>query len=535
MALKKDGFITRFKNIILDEGEKPDIYRRTTSNQIKLKIFLTSFSILFFELICIRWIPAYVRFLSYFMNFVMLAAFLGIGLGIMASRREKLRLPAFSIWLFFLIIVILAARFELLLPSTQVLYYAAGESIAPPENSIVLPVILFLVVIAFTILARPLGKLLTAIPPLQAYTWDIVGSLAGIAAFFFMSYLSLSPFYWFMILCILVICITPKRRWLSAAPFLIGSLVIVFGLARGSLWSPYYRIQIQDVDDGHYVYVNNVGHQFATHFLNKETFYFRVYDLLGQKPFKKVLVLGAGVGPDVAIALNYGAETVDAVEIDPIIHQLGIELNPDQPYADPRVNMYIDDGRSFLRNVSGRYDLIIFALPDSLTLTSSYSSLRLESFLLTTDAFESAAGLLSEDGMLVLYNYYREEWLVRKLAGMVNHVMGSPPFVTTYGAYGRAAVIMGGPRLAELDASLLAPYSEDIGDIPAGTGWPLPVIGQGTMGEDPTQALASDNWPFIYMPTPAIPSLYLGALSVLLILALSLTAIVVPKETLRRF
>lgn len=42
----------------------------------RLRIFLISFALLFFELLCIRWIPAYVRYLSYFTNFILLASFL---------------------------------------------------------------------------------------------------------------------------------------------------------------------------------------------------------------------------------------------------------------------------------------------------------------------------------------------------------------------------------------------------------------------------------------------------------------------------
>ncbi len=54
-----------------------------------MRLVLTSFAILFFELICIRWIPAYVRYLSYFSNFVLLATFLGVGLGILTARRAR--------------------------------------------------------------------------------------------------------------------------------------------------------------------------------------------------------------------------------------------------------------------------------------------------------------------------------------------------------------------------------------------------------------------------------------------------------------
>jgi spermidine synthase len=505
--------------------------------KIKWQLFLTSFAILYFELICIRWLPAYVRFLGYFMNFILLAAFLGIGVGIMISRREKLRIPNFFVWLFLLVAVTRLSQFELYLPSTQVLYYVAGEKVAPPENGIVLPIIFFLVTVGFVILARPLGKLLRMLPPLQAYTLDILGSLAGIATFFFISYFSLPPYIWFILLVLLVLFALPSRNWVRVSPFFLGIVVIVYGIGLGSSWSPYYRIQVgDDGAGGHVINVNNVGHQTFTHYLNKEAFYFRVYDLFGKKPFKRVLVLGAGSGSDVAIALNSGAENVDAVEIDPIIYRLGIQLNPDHPYNDPRVKVYINDGRSFLQNSHQKYDLIIFALPDSLTLTSSYSSLRLESFLLTTDAIETASHLLSEDGLIVLYNYYRQDFLVRKLAGMVDTALGSPPYVTTYGAYGRAAVIMGGPRLAELDPALNIPYTENNVDmVSSGRGIRLPIIGHGRMNVDPSLALASDDWPFVYMPVPTIPTLYLGALGIISLLALLLIAASAPREIISRF
>lgn len=529
-----NNLIQNIKKIILDNGEIDIDFKDT--KQVRIRLFLVSFTILFFELICIRWLPSYVRFLGYFMNFIMLASFLGMGLGIMISKREKLNLPHFSIWLFTLIVVTLISRFELYLPSTQVLYYVAGEKIAPPENSIVLPVIFSLVAIAFMILSRPLGKLLTALPPLEAYTLDISGSLAGIAAFFIMSYFSLPPFIWFLILTILILIGLPIKKWAYSAPLFVGSLILVYALGVGSIWSPYYRIQVYPTPSGGYqITVNNVGHQIAVHYLEKENFYFRVYDLFEKKQFKNVLILGAGSGADVSIALHNGAEHIDAVEIDPTISQLGIKLNPDRPYDDPRVKIYNNDGRSFLRNTTQKYDLIIFALPDSLTLTSSYSSLRLESFLLTTEALEETKKLLNEDGLVVLYNYYRQDFLVHKLAGMTEHAFGTSPYVTTYGAYGRAAVIINGPGLANLGSALKVPYTENIPDIQTERGFQLPVIGYGLMSEDPNQELATDNWPFVYMPVPTIPTLYLGALAVVLVIALLFIGIVTPVDIIRRF
>src|SRR5215813_14042429 len=65
----------------------------------RVRIFLLAFSMLFFELLCIRWITSYVRFLSYFNNFVLFASFLGIGLGILTARRKFLCFPPFPLML----------------------------------------------------------------------------------------------------------------------------------------------------------------------------------------------------------------------------------------------------------------------------------------------------------------------------------------------------------------------------------------------------------------------------------------------------
>ena len=47
----------------------------------RARTFLASFLVLFLEIALIRWMPAYIRLLSYFSNFILLASFLGIGLG----------------------------------------------------------------------------------------------------------------------------------------------------------------------------------------------------------------------------------------------------------------------------------------------------------------------------------------------------------------------------------------------------------------------------------------------------------------------
>src|SRR5947199_6368141 len=192
----------------------------------------------------------------------------------------------------------------------------------------------------------------------------------------------------------------------------------------------------------------------------KEPFYKEVYRIFGNGSFHHALILGAGTGSDTAIALANGVDSITAVEIDPTIQQLGAQYHPNHPYSNPRVHVVINDGRSFLQNTTDHYDLIIFALPDSLTLTSNNTSLRLESFLLTQDALATARTHLTINGLIVLYNFYRKDWLVQKLADMVGNAFHQQPLVTTYGDTGRAAAIMAGPRLATLPKGEFGSYHE---------------------------------------------------------------------------
>jgi hypothetical protein len=211
-----------------------------------------------------------------------------------------------------------------------------------------------------------------------------------------------------------------------------------------------------------------------------------------------VLIVGAGTGTDVAVALEKGAGHVDAVEIDPAIQQIGVDRHPDRPYDDPRVRRIVDDGRAFLRKTDDKYDLVIFALPDSLTLVSTSANVRLESFLFTQEAFESVRDHLSDDGLFVLYNYYREDWLPTKIGAMLEEAFGTAPVARLYG--GAAATLAVGPAL------------DAVGGTPPG----------GTVDEldlaNAPQA-ATDDWPFLYLLEPAIAPYYVTALGLILAFA----------------
>ena len=69
----------------------------------------------------------------------------------------------------------------------------------------------------------------------------------------------------------------------------------------------------------------------------------------------------------------------------------------------------------------------MFALIDSLTLQSSFSGVRLESYMFTEESFRDVRDHLTDDGVLVIYNYFRERWLVDRLANTAAAAFGEEP------------------------------------------------------------------------------------------------------------
>ena len=92
--------------------------------------------------------------------------------------------------------------------------------------------------------------------------------------------------------------------------------------------------------------------------------------------------------------------------------------------------MHIDDGRAYLERSDDDWDRILLALPDSLTLVTGQASVRLESYLFTTEAIEAARDHLT-GGVFSMYNYFREGWLVDRYAGTLEDVFGQAPCIET--------------------------------------------------------------------------------------------------------
>ncbi|MGA1723160.1 MAG: spermidine synthase [Ilumatobacteraceae bacterium] len=489
----------------------------------RMRLIVSSALMLFVQLALIRWAGGNLVHLSYFSNLILLASFLGIGLGFLRARkpRDLGRYAPVAILVLIAFIFFFPARIEG--SSSELIFFTEVTPTGLP-TWVTLPLVFLVVAFAMTLLGEITGRAFLAFTALDAYRWDIVGSLSGTLFFTLVAFLRSPSWIWPTVMLIALVLLygkaLPAVSWLAAVGIVV--LLVIESLTPGVSWSPYYKVTTQDVTDtGPAPYtaiqVNGIPHQNvldAEKRLELEPLYGKPYERAVDNPLRDVLVIGAGTGTDVALALARGAQHVDAVEIDPRIQQIGIEKNPNQPYADPRVTTYIDDGRAFLSRTDREYDLILFALPDSLTLVSGASQLRLESYLFTRESIQEAYDHLSPDGVFAMYNYYREDWLINRLAGTVEEVFGHAPCIDRFTAVQSLAVMAIGksPDNAVCDQT-----------------WEREVIA--AAGEE-IPAPSADDRPFLYLKEASIPQLYLILIG--LILAVSLIAIRVVGGPLRQ-
>jgi SAM-dependent methyltransferase len=487
-----------------------------------MRLVVASALMLFVQLALIRWSGANLVHLSYFSNLILLASFLGIGLGFLRARKphDLGRYAPVAVLVLIAFIFFFPARIEG--SSSELIFFTEVKPTGLP-TWVTLPLVFLVVAFAMTLLGEITGRAFLEFTALDAYRWDIVGSLSGTLLFTLVAFLRSPSWIWPTVMLVALVLLygkaLPILSWLAALGIIV--LLAIESLTPGVSWSPYYKVTTQDYTNTAPPYtavqVNGIPHQNvldAESRLELEPLYGRPYERAVDNPLRNVLVIGAGTGTDVALALSRGAQRVDAVEIDPRIQQIGVEKNPNQPYADPRVTTYIDDGRAFLSRTDAEYDLILFALPDSLTLVSGASQLRLESYLFTRESIQEAYDHLSPDGVFAMYNYYREDWLINRLAGTVEEVFGHAPCIDRFTAVQSLAVMAIGK----------SPDNAVCADT-----WERDVIA--TAGQE-IPAPSADDRPFLYLKDASIPQIYLIVIG--LILAVSLIAIRVVGGPLRQ-
>jgi SAM-dependent methyltransferase len=487
---------------------------------------------LFLEMMMIRWISSEIRVFAYFKNLVLVACFLGFGLGCYFCRRRVQLLALIAPLLVLTIIlkahlsplhVVIAALPEMLGGATQVQIWGVPSLPGSwPGTLLAMAVMVpLLAVIAVTFL--PAGQLVgwyleKATNGVTAYSVNVLASLAGIAVYTVLCFLYQPPSIWMLVagvVAVLTFWQLSTARWLLGASFLACALLLSIRdhPQFTTYWSPYQKLDLRP-DHGK-------GGHIETYTLNtNDTWYQKIVDLspefvqshpqvFGELPAEwraynlpyhfypspsSVLVLGAGMGNDVAAALRNGASRVVAVEIDPLILKLGRDLHFEHPYQSPRTQVVLDDARSYIQNTKQQFDLIVFSLLDSHTTASSFSNIRIDNYVYTREALARARQLLKPGGLFVVKFQVENPWIGGRLYKLMKATFGGEPVrfrtdTLSYdtagtflisGSHGRIAQAMANPDLAAF--------------VHAHPGFSFEQA-----------SLTTDDWPYFYQREPGLP------------------------------
>jgi Spermine/spermidine synthase domain len=464
-----------------------------TVRGVRSQLVLAAFLVLFVELVLIRWLGANVLYLAYFSNVVLLGSFLGIGAGFLwASRSQRSLYVCAPAALAALVVLTRLLDVRVGIAGDDLIFF--GLDTSGPPRWLVLPAVFLAVAGVMACLGDGVARSFARLGNLDAYQLDLVGGLLGVVAFAVLSWRYTEPVVWGgLIAAGLLIALRP--RGVTGLAVVVAPLVVLVGVfgaesaESDTAWTPYYKVHTRPIGDsgGVVAEVNGIPTWLQFSAIGNPL-YETVYERFTSGKPGSVLIVGAGSGNDVAVALARGATSVDAVEIDGHLLDVGRE-HPDRPYDDPRVDTHVADGRAFLEATNHRWNTILLALPDSLTLLQGQSSVRLESYLFTVEAVESYRQHLADGGTFAMYNYYREPWLVDRYAATLQEVFGQPPCVSTAPGTILSVLVV----------------SSDPASFACSTGETF--IGAATAPEP-----ATDDHPFPYLRTPSIPGFYVLAL-----------------------
>ena len=492
---------------------------------------LVSLLALFLEMLMIRWISSEIRVFAYFKNLVLVACFLGFGLGCYLCQR-RLQLVALIAPLAVLTLIlktplsplreILAVLPEMLGGGTEIRIWGVP---ALPTSWLGTVLALTVMVPLFSVVAMvfiPIGQVVgscfeNSSAGITAYTVNVLASLAGIAAYTLLCFLSQPPAVWMLVagvFSVLLFWPKPKARWILAASFLGCSLLLSLPDHKHAktYWSPYQKLDLRPNYEGENLtsYTLNTNDSWYQQIVNLSPDFVRshpdefrarpaewcAYNL----PYKfypdppSVLVLGSGMGNDVAAALRNGAGRVVAVEIDPLILELGRQLHFERPYQSPRTQTIVQDARSYIENSRDQFDLIVFSLLDSHTTASHFSNIRIDNFVYTREALARARQLLRPDGLFIIKFQVDTPWIVGRLQGLMNATFGQDAvqFQTETSRYDTGGRFFIAGSIQRIDRAMLDPeLSRFIRDH------------AGMRSEK--ASLTTDDWPYFYQHEPGLP------------------------------
>lgn len=508
------------------------------SVNMRRELFLATFGILALELAVIRWVSQQVRVFAYLNNVLLMAAFLGMGLGVALGRRRaslvNWTLPSLAVLSGILAFSAPLHLVRLGFPDTSV---AMWGIVAAPSFAVSLLVILALfaaTAAVFLFAGSIVGALFAQSDALDAYSADLLGSLAGVVAATIAAALGSPPPVWFALGVAPFLWLTRRSvlSWISAAVIIVMTWMSI----GGAIFSPYYRIDLdrageitgaplrlsvnhdfhQYMHDLSFARLANAGGRERPRLMAAEYAY-RLPFLLGARR-GSALVVGAGTGNDVAAALRAGFGRVVSVDIDPRIIAIGRQLHPEQPYSDPRVVPVVNDARAYFEQTpDARFDVVCFGLLDSHAMFSSMASLRLDNYVYTVESLRSAWRHVADGGVMsVSFSVGNRQWLADRLAAIVAEATGQRPLVVFHGVQG--------------GRSFLAGKNVDLAAAAAR----LHVLASPAPATDYRVRVATDDWPFLYIRPNTFPYGYVAVLIGVLLIAVIATRIVYGKSLFTR-
>lgn len=506
------------------------------------RLALVSFVILFLELLLIRLIGTEIRIFAYLSNLILWAAFVGSGVGMLSKFKFSPRVSVFLLLVTVLIINtgIFSGITDLLAPlnENRIWFQPNTASIGGIIAGLIMTAILFFLVLFIFV---PLGKYLGGFFEnsdriILVYSINIAASILGMWAFYGLSFFSVTPFAGIVLAQVILILLTTggqKYKILMAMIVLITAAVGV-GARDDSVdwlktvWSPYQKLSVykypkeDPTRSGYYINVNGATYMGLYDFSDSRRAWIEKkikerpmpsgYDVRFADQYRlpyimkpdaqNILIVGAGGGNDAAAAARAGVNSVDAVEIDPQIINLGRKYHPESPYSSPNVNVIIDDGRSFFRRTDKKYDLIVMGLADSHTLSSSLTNIRLDHYLYTQESFEEIKKILKPDGLLYLsFEVAKNTRTGNKISKNLKEIFGSGPVVfelrdTQF--FGLGGVMF----LANKTGDVETKYIDQNIELKK-------FIESRRVNYETDSATLSDNWPYLYLDWPKIPRIHL--------------------------
>ncbi|MBN2384837.1 methyltransferase domain-containing protein [bacterium] len=475
----------------------------------RVHLLVLSMIALFAELALIRWLGSEVRIFAYFKNEVLIACLLGFGLGFYYENKQgKVWLSLLAIW-FILISIMIPIHADIEWGpqiSSKALSnfygtFVMGDNPAKSSLTIVqfllgifwISVLFLACLVVMFGYAQQVGWYISKMGPLrriEAYSWNVGGSLMGILVFALISSLSWPPLVWFAV--ILCASLPYLINWQLRLSVLVSLpvMILLLPLNEDVIWSPYQKLEFLHNESCGLVMVNGTGYMILRSFKEQGPADRWNMPYFFKPDAHSVLIVGAGAGNDAAVAIQQQfLKRIVAVDIDEQIIKIGRKSHPDSPYSDPRIEVFIDDARHYIETTNERFDLIIMSHLDAHSALSSYTNVRLDNYIYTVESLAMCKKILEEEGLLYLSYWATQKWVARRLEANLTEAFGHSP--ATYYYIDRQGIIMCFYAIAR--SSALTPR-----EFPFITKW-QPDLKQ-------TVISSNDDWPYLYIEKKQIPT-----------------------------